>query len=115
MMMAVEVPAELYDEHPLGAVSTAAGEALAGVADCPAGAWLGVVLESINPTKLSRWDLPTYLAACARQQAWAASMVDSAVAEFASRPPDLNVSVDVEVSHALREPLGVAQRRIGRA
>ena len=99
----------------MGAAATADGEALAGVSHCPAGAWLGVVLESIDVSRLSRWDLPTYIAACAKQQAWAASLLDTAVAEFASRPPDLNVSVDVEVSHALREPLAVAQRRVHRA
>jgi len=115
MMLAVEVPAELFDEHPLGAVATAAGEALAGVLDCPAGAWLGVVLESIDVRTLSRWDLPAYLAAAQKQQAWAASLVDTAVAELATRPKDGNVAVDVEISHALRESLMVAQRRVHRA
>jgi len=115
MMLAVEVPAQFYDEHPLGAVATAAGEALAGVVDCPAGAWLGVVLESIDVRELSRWDLPTYVAAAQKQQAWAASLVDTAVAELACRPKDGNVAVDVEIAHALRESLTVAQRRVHRA
>ena len=114
-MLAVEVPAQFYDEHPLGAVATAAGEALAGVADCPAGAWLGAVLESIDVSTLSHWDLPTYIAAAQKQQAWAASLVDTAVAELASRPRDGNVAVDIEISHALREAIGVAQRRVHRA
>ena len=115
MMLAVEVPAQFYDEHPLGAVATGAGEALAGVADCPAGAWLGAVLESIDVSTLSHWDLPTYIAAAQKQQAWAASLVDTAVAELASRPRDGNVAVDIEISHALREAIGVAQRRVHRA
>ena len=77
MMMVVEVPARLNDEHVLGAVATAAGEGRSGLR---------------RHTRL-----------------------DSVVAEFASRPPDLNVAVDVEVDCALREPIEAAQRRIHRA
>src|SRR5437763_10388861 len=110
MMMMTEAPVELYEcDGPLPPVSTPDGAALERVLDAPAGAWLGVVLEGIDPASLSDWELPSYLTALGRHQAWAASRVDDAVAELARRRRD---EAATEVAFALREPLQVAQRRI---
>jgi hypothetical protein len=87
---------------------------LGRTADLPAGAWAASVLDSVEVTRLSSWDLPNYLRTAARVQAWAASCVDTAVAELAGRR-DTNVAADAEVSLALREPLRLAQNRIHRA
>lgn len=116
MMIAVEAPDELYDDSVvIPSVCTADGEMLARVEDVPAGAWLASVLESVDVTRLTAHDLPSYLRASARVAAWAASLTDTAVAELASRPDRRGAAADVEVAFALREPLAVAQRRIQRA
>jgi hypothetical protein len=76
----------------------------------PAGPWLAAFVESIDVTTLTDWDLPAYLRAAARVQAWASSLVAEGVAELASRSGEFGA--DKEVALALREPVGAAQRRI---
>lgn len=91
-------------------VMTDVGARLEAVEDEPAGPWLGALLHSIDVTKLTEWDMPAYLRAAAKHQAWSASLVTEGVAELASRPG--GQGADKEVALALREPVGAAQRRI---
>src|SRR6476646_8349168 len=114
MMLMTNAPVELYDEVGAGPASTGDGEMLAHLDEVPAGAWLGVVLESIDRSKLTALDLIAYQQACTRLAAWVAAQQSAAVAQFAACPhPD--VAPDVEVGFALREPRGAAQRRIWQA
>src|SRR3954464_1509952 len=110
MMLSVECPDELWDVVSLPAVMTSPGVRLEAVEEVPAGPWLAAVLDSIDVGQLSDWDLPAYLRACARVQAWSAARLSDGVAELASRPGGFGA--DKEVALALREPVGAAQRRI---
>src|SRR3954468_23193063 len=92
---------------------TGTGVRLEAVEEVPAGPWLAALLDVVDPRTLSDWDLPAYLRACARLQAWAAARLSDGVAELASRPGGFGA--DKEVALALREPVGAAQRRIHHA
>src|SRR3954454_4435004 len=113
MFLTIDCPDELLGEVCLPTVMTGPGVRLEAVEDVPAGPWLAALLDSINPTALSEWDLPAYLRAGSRLQAWAAARVSDAVAELASRPGGFGA--DKEVALALREPVGAAQRRVHHA
>jgi hypothetical protein len=114
MQIMTEVPTDLFaGVVHLGIHGTPVGELLAQVADAPAGAWTAVMLDGADPTSLRSAELPAYLSACARVQAWAAARLTEGVAEIASRR-DID-GVDVEVAIALAEPIGAAQRRIWHA
>ena len=116
MMMATEAPIDdvLVEPLVLPAVSTYDGELLARLAEVPAGPWLAIVLDDIDVSSLTAWDMPAYLAACQRMQAWCAAQLAAGVAAFASQP-DVGAGVDKEVALALREPRGAAQTRIWQA
>jgi hypothetical protein len=86
---------------------TAALETMESV---PAGPWLADWIDEIDVRTLSEWDLPAYLRAAARVQAWAAAQLSEGIAELASRPGVFGA--DKEVALALREPVGAAQRRV---
>jgi hypothetical protein len=113
MFLTVDCPDELFTDGLIPAAMTGAGVRLEAVEDVPAGPWLAAVLDSTDPRQLSEWDLPAYLRAGARMQAWAAARVSDGVAELASRPGGFGA--DKEVALALREPVGAAQRRIHHA
>src|SRR3954453_17535839 len=126
MMLMTNAPVELYDQVAIGPASTSHGEMLAHLDEVPAGAWLAVVLESIDRSTLTAMDLIAYQqagprleawgggrrrAACARLAAWGAAQQPAAVAQFAACPhPD--GAADVEVGFEFREPRGSAQCRI---
>ena len=116
MMMATEAPIDdvLADPFAVPAMSTAAGEMLGRLAEVPAGPWLAIVLDEIDVSSLTAWDMPAYLRACQRMQAWCAAQLAEAVAQFASLP-DVGAGPDKEVALALREPVGAAQTRIWQA
>jgi hypothetical protein len=109
----VDCPDELFTDAAIPAVMTGAGVRLEAVEEVPAGPWLAAVLDSIDPRQLSEWDLPAYLRASARMQAWAAARVSDGVAELASRPGPFGS--DKDIGMALREPVGAAQTRIHHA
>jgi hypothetical protein len=113
MQIMIECPDELFSELSVPAALSGIGARLEAVEDEPAGPWLGVFLHSIDISKLTEWDVPAYLRATARHQAWAASLTVEAVGELASRPG--GYGADKEVALALREPVGAAQRRIWHA
>src|SRR6478672_6306645 len=113
MFLMVDCPDELLTDGSIPAAMTGAGVRLEAVEEVPAGPWLAAVLDGIDPTQLSEWDLPAYLRACARMQAWSAARVADGVAELATRPGGFGA--DKEVALALREPVGAAQRRIHHA
>ena len=114
MTMLEVIPQEFFDGVPVPAAVSLDGELLGALDDAPAGAWLAELVERVKVGSLTTFELATYLRQCARLQAWAASCLDSGVAELASRR-DREVAADVEVSFALREPLPLAQRRVHRA
>src|SRR3954463_2107560 len=114
MMMIDVIPQEFFDGVPVPPAVTLDGELLGALDDAPAGAWLAQMVEGVDVASLTTFELPTYLRAAAKVQAWAASCVDTGVAELASRR-DAHVAADVEVSMALRESLQAAQKRIHRA
>src|SRR4051812_36923955 len=113
MFLTVECPDELCTDACIPGVMTGDGVRLEAVEEVPAGPWLAAVLDCIDPRQLSEWDLPAYLRAGARMEAWAAARVSDGVAELASRPGGFGA--DKEVALALREPVGAAQRRIHHA
>jgi hypothetical protein len=113
MFLMVDCPDELFTDAAIPAVMTGAGVRLEAVEDVPAGPWLAAVLDTVDPGSLSEWDLPAYLRAAARLQAWAAARVSDGVAELASRPGGFGS--DKEIGMALREPVGAAQTRIHHA
>ena len=89
---------------------TATGAALETMESVPAGPWLAETIDEIDLKDLSEWDLPAYMRACARMQAWSAARLSDGIAELASR--EGGFGADKEVALALREPVGVAQRRV---
>src|SRR4051795_12598876 len=114
MMMIDVIPQEFFDGVPVPSPVTLDGELLGALDDAPAGPWLAQLIGGVDVGALTTLELPTYLRQCSRQLAWAASCLDTAVAELASRR-DPDVAADAEVSLALREPLRLAQTRIHRA
>src|SRR4051812_35512658 len=60
MMLMTDAPIELYDEVAIGPASTGDGEMLAYLDEVPAGAWLAVVLESVDRSTLTALDLLAY-------------------------------------------------------
>src|SRR3954467_13289865 len=115
MMMVDLIPQEFFDGVPVPPAVTLDGELLGALEDAPAGAWLAQMLDGVDLTSLTTFELPTYLRVAAKVQAWAASCVDSGIAELASRRNVDSVAADAEVAMALREPLRLAQTRIHRA
>jgi hypothetical protein len=113
MFLMVDCPEQLFTDGLIPAVMTGVGVRLEAVEDVPAGPWLAAVLDGIDLRELSEWDLPAYLRACARMQAWSAARISDGVAELAVRPGGFGA--DKEVALALREPVGAAQRRIHHA
>src|SRR3954451_21544121 len=113
MFLTIDCPDELLTSGGIPAAMTGAGVRLEAVEELPAGPWLAAVLDSIDPRQLSAWDLPAYLRASSRMQAWAAARVSDGVAELASRTGDFGS--DKDIGMALREPVGAAQRRIHHA
>jgi hypothetical protein len=113
MQMTVECPDVLFAEVQVASAMTGVGARLEAVEDEPAGPWLAAFVASIDRSTLTEWDLPAFLRAAARVQAWAASLVAEGVGELASRPGGFGA--DKEVALALREPVGAATRRIWHA
>ena len=113
MFLMVDCPDQLFTDGLIPAVMTGAGARLEAVEAVPAGPWLAAVLDGIDPRQLSDWDMPAYLRACARMQAWSAARCSDGVAELASRPGGFGA--EKEVALALREPVGAAHRRIHHA
>ena len=58
MMLMTNAPVELYDEVAIGVASTVDGEMLAHLDEVPAGAWLAVVLESVDRSRLTARGIP---------------------------------------------------------
>src|SRR5437763_10281765 len=105
-MMIDVIPQEFFDGVPVPPPAvTLDGELLGALVDAPAGSWLAQMLDGVDVTSLTTFELPTYLRAAAKVQAWAASCVDTAVAELASRRDVDNVAADADVALALRESL----------
>src|SRR3954463_740612 len=115
MMMIDVIPQEFFDGVPVPPAVTLDGELLGALEDAPAGAWLAEMLDGVDVTSLTTFELPTYLRTAAKVQAWAASCLDSGIAELASRRDVDNVAADADIALALREPLRLAQTRIHRA
>src|SRR4051795_2876030 len=113
MFIMVDCPDELFTDVALPGVMTGRGVQLEAVEEVPAGPWLAALLDRVEPRALSEWDLPAYLRACARVQAWAAARLSDGVAELAARPGGFGA--DKEVALALREPVGAVQKRIHHA
>jgi len=109
-MLMTEAPDELLYDGVIPAPFTGDGCILESVEEVPAGPWLAVVIDAIDMSALTSWELPAYLRACARLEAWAAARKTGGVAELAGRPEALGP--DKEVALALREPVGAAQTRV---
>ena len=109
MMLMTETPS-FPSELGLGLSCTGPGELLAQLGDEPAGPWLAVLLDGIDPSGLTDLELPEYLRQCARVRAWASAKLTAGVVEISSRPTV--TCPDKEVALALCEPAGTAQRRI---
>src|SRR5437764_8578148 len=115
MMMIDVIPQEFFDGVPVPPAVTLDGELLGALEDAPAGSWLAQMLDGVDLTSLTSFELPSYLRTAAKVQAWAASCVDSGIAELASRRDVDNVAADADIAMALREPLRLAPTRIRRA
>ena len=106
MTMLEVIPQEFFD----GVAVSLDGELLGALDDVPAGPWLGQLLDSVDVSSLTTFELPSFLRQCARQRAWVDAKLAAGVAELASRPDA--VGADKDVAFALREPVVAAQRRI---
>jgi len=109
MHLTTEAPDELLYGGVIPGTFTGDGCVLEAVEDIAAGPWLAIVLDSINVSALTSWEMPAYLRACGRVEAWAAARKTEGVVELSSRP---DAGADKEIAMALREPVGAAQTRI---
>src|SRR3954453_22294832 len=110
MFLMVDCPDALVTDGSIPAAMTGAGVRLEAVEEVPAGPWLAAVLDGVDPRQLSEWDLPAYLRASARMQAWAAARGSDGGAERASRRSGFGAAKNTGM--APREPVGAAQTRI---
>src|SRR6476646_6932975 len=110
MTMIDVIPQEFFDGVPVPAAVSLGGELLGALDDAPAGPWLAQMIDAVDVSTLTTFELHTYLRQCSRMQAWAGAQLAAGVAELASRPDAVGPDKDVAV--ALREPVGAAQRRI---
>jgi hypothetical protein len=85
MYLTTEAPDELLCDGTIPGAFTGDGCILEAVEEVPAGPWLAVVVDSIDAARLTSWEMPAYLRACARVEAWAAALKTGAVAEMAGR------------------------------
>jgi hypothetical protein len=76
MILTTEAPDELLYAGVVPAPFSGDGCILENVEEVPAGPWLAIVLDSIDASMLTSWELPAYMRACARVEAWAASAQD---------------------------------------
>src|SRR3954471_18654512 len=113
MFLTIDCPDELFADACIPVAMTGPGVRLEGVEEVPAGPWLAAVIDAVDTRALAEWDLPAYLRACARLQAWAAARVSDGVVERASRRGGF--AAEKEVPFPPREPVGAAQRRIHHA
>jgi hypothetical protein len=114
-MLMTEAPWELFAEDGImvPAVGTVDGELLARVGAVPAGPWLAVLIGEVDRTRLTPFDLPSYLTACQRLRNWVDAQLCAGVAELAARPGP--TGPDKETALALKEPVGASQTRIWQA
>ena len=99
MMMIDVIPQEFFDGVPVPPAVTLDGELLGALDDAPAGAWLAQMIEGVDVTSLTTFELATYLRQCARAQAWLASV---GLAAFGNRYPHM-------LSGGQRKRVGLAQ------
>ena len=110
MTMTEVIPQEFFDGVAAPSAVTLDGELLGALDEAPAGSWLAQMLEAVDPSRLTTFELPTYLRQCSRMQAWAAAHLAAGVVELAGRPDA--VGPDKDIAFAFREPVGAAQRRL---
>src|SRR4051794_11852155 len=110
MLVMTEAPPELFVDVQPSAMTTPAGEVLGRICELPVGPWTPVLLAEVDPATLTSWELPVYLTAWSRVQAWSAAQLAGGVVELSHRK-DVT-GADKEVALALSEPVGAAQRRI---
>jgi hypothetical protein len=110
MTTAMMIPQEFFDGVPVPPAVTLDGELLGALDEAPAGPWLAEMIDAVDHSKLTTFELPTYLRMCSRMQAWAAAQLAAGVAELACRSDA--VGSDKDIALALQEPVGAAQRRI---
>ena len=112
MTMLSLVPQEFLDGVAVPPAVTLDGELLAALESTPVGPWLAELVASVDRSRLTTLELPTYLRACARVAAWANAQLAAGVVELAARRDVDALGPDKEVAFALREPVGASQRRI---
>ena len=110
MTMIDVIPQEFFDGVPVPPAVTLDGELLAALEDTPAGPWLAQLVGGVDRTRLTAFELPTYLRACQRIASWAQAQLAAGVTEFTSRPDMLGA--DKDIAFALCEPLGSTERRL---
>ena len=98
MTMMTVIPQEFFDEHAVPPTVTLDGELLGALDETPAGPWLAEMLDRVDRSKLTTFELPTYLRMCNRMQAWAAAQLAAGVAELASRPDAVGPDKDVALA-----------------
>ena len=82
MTMIDVIPREFFD----GVAVTLDGGLLAALDEAPAGPWLAEMVEAVDRSRLTAFELPTYLRMCSRLQARVAAQLAAGVADLASRP-----------------------------
>src|SRR3954447_22248834 len=110
MMMIEVIPQEFFDGVPVPAAVSLDGELMSALDEAPAGSWLAQLLEGVDVSALTTFELHTHLRMCSRLQAWSAAQLAAGVAELASRPDA--IGPDKDVAFALREPVGAAERSV---
>ena len=112
MLLMTNARVGLYDEVAVGPASTVDGELLAHLDDVPAGAWLAVVVESVDRSALTALDLLAYQRACARLPAWTAAQQTAAVCAsyvFSVGPGSTIQATRCDIDHAIAHPVGPTQ------
>src|SRR5437763_3945475 len=110
MTMLSVIPQQFFDAVAVPSAVTLDGELLGALDEAPAGPWLAQMLDSVDRTRLTTFELPTYLRMCSRMAAWANAQMAAGVAELASRPDA--IGPDKDIALALQEPVGAALRRL---
>ena len=110
MTMRSVVPQEFFDGVPVPGAVTLDGELLGALEDTPAGPWLAELVGAVDRSRLTTFELPTYLRGCQRVASWANAQLAAGVVELASRADA--VGPDKDIALALREPVGAAQQRV---
>ena len=98
MTMLSVVPQEFFDGVPVPGAVSLDGELLGTLEDAPAGPWLAELLARVDRSRLTTFELPTYLRECQRMASWANAQLAAGVVELASRADAVGPEKDIALA-----------------